>query len=187
MDYIKGIQEFTPTNEQEMADQRLMLAYIQAHAHDVLLRDNAIAHVTSSGFLMNQTLSKVLLVHHNIRGTWGWTGGHADGDDDLLHVAIKEAVEETGIAAVKPLSDQIASLDILPVLAHTRKGSYVNAHLHLSVAYILIGDEEDAIRPQPSENTGVAWFGVDAFTEAHFSPSDVYLYNKLIQRALLLR
>jgi len=187
MDYIKSIQQFTPANEQEAADQQLMLAYMQAHAHNVLLRGNAIAHVTSSGFLMNQTLDKVLLVHHNIRGTWDWTGGHADGDDNLLHVAMKEAMEETGISVVKPLSESIASLDILPVLAHRRKGSYVNAHLHLSVAYILIGDEKDAVRPQPSENTGVAWFGADHFTQEHFSPSDVYLYNKLIQRALLLR
>lgn len=84
-------KKFVPTNEQEASDQKIILSYIQQYAHNVLLRDNPIAHITSSGFLMNKQLDKVLLVHHNIRNVWAWTEGHADGDSDLLHVAIKEA------------------------------------------------------------------------------------------------
>jgi len=184
MEYIKDIQQFKPSNDQEDADKRVILNYIQEHRHNVLLRDNPIAHITSSGFLMNKHLDKVLLIHHNIRDTWAWTGGHADGDSDLLHVAIKEASEETGAITINPLSREIVSLDILPVYGHNRKGCYVNAHLHLSVAYILICDESDKLRPQPSENTAVAWFPTGYFSEGHFDSSDVYLYNKLIKKAL---
>jgi len=61
-----------------------------------LLRDNEIAHITSSGFILNKSLDKALLIHHNIRNVWAWTGGHADGNSNLLEVAIQEAVEETG-------------------------------------------------------------------------------------------
>lgn len=183
MDYSKQIERFRPANEQEAADQKAMLAYIKRQGDQVLLREDAIAHITSSGFIMNRQLDKVLLVHHNIRRRWAWTGGHADGDGDLLHVALKEAGEETGATEVRPLTDEIASLDILPVLAHKRRGRYVNAHLHLSVAYLLLCDEREKVRPRLSENTGVAWFPVSYFTDDHFDPFDVYLYHKLIERA----
>ena len=187
MEFTKEIQQFIPSNEQEATDKKVILSYIQQYSHNVLLRDNPIAHITSSGFLMNKQLDKVLLIHHIIRGAWAWTGGHADGNGNLLHVAIKEAGEETGAITINPLSKEIASLDILPVFGHRRKGGYVNAHLHLSVAYILICEEYEHLRPQLSENTDVAWFPISYFTEDHFDPFDVYLYNKLIQKAMLPR
>jgi len=37
------------------------------------------------------------MIHHNIYKTWTWTGGHLDGEVDLLKLALKEANEETGI------------------------------------------------------------------------------------------
>ena len=40
---------------------------------------------------MNKDKTKVLMIYHNIYNSWSWTGGHADGDEDLLYVAIKEA------------------------------------------------------------------------------------------------
>ena len=187
MGYIEDIQQFKPANTQEETDKKVILNYIQQYSHNVLLRDNAIAHITSSGFLMNKRLDKVLLVHHNIRNAWAWTGGHADGDGDLLRVAIKEAAEETGVITIKPLASEITSLDILPVFGHNRKGCYVNTHLHLSVAYILICDELEAVHPRLSENTDVAWFPTSYFSEDHFAPADVYLYNKLIDKARSLR
>lgn len=187
MNYIKHIQCFVPSNEQETKDQKAMLSYIDNFPDNVLLRDNQIGHITSSGFLLNKELNKALLVHHNIRGVWAWTGGHVDGDPDLLHVAIKEAIEETGVVTINPLDRSIASLDILPVFGHWRKGHYVSAHLHLSVAYILICDETESVRPRLSENTDVAWFNVDYFTDQNFDSSDVYLYNKLINRARQIR
>ena len=183
MNYIRDIERYIPLNEQEATDQKTMLSFIGQHPYNVLLRDNCIAHITSSGFVMNERLDKVLLVHHNIRNVWAWTGGHADGDSDLLHVAIKEAMEETGIATVKPLSSSVASLDILPVGGHWRNGSFVNAHLHLSVAYILVCNDEEPIRPQMDENSAVTWVDTSFFTTKNFEPNDVYLYNKLMDKA----
>lgn len=186
MDYIRHIQAFQPVNDQEEQDKEVILNYIRQSPQNVLLRENQVAHITSSGFLMNEPLDKVLLVHHNIRNVWAWSGGHADGDEDLLHVAMKEASEETGVKNPKPLRREIISLDILPVFGHRRRGRYVNGHLHLSVAYILICDEGEAIRPKPDENTGVAWFSAADFTAENFDGSDVYLYNKLIRKARAL-
>ncbi|HYE10783.1 MAG TPA: NUDIX hydrolase, partial [Patescibacteria group bacterium] len=171
------------TNNQERQDKKIILHYIEQFPHNILLRDNEFAHITSSGFIMNKALDKVLMVHHNIRNTWAWTGGHVDGDEDFLTVAIKEAKEETGIKAAFPLTNHIVSIDILPVYGHMRKDKYISAHLHLSVAYILIAREEETLIVNKEENSGVNWFGLDRFTEKYFDMNDVYLYGKLIEKA----
>lgn len=183
MDYIEQIIEYVPANEQEGQDKRVILDYIGRFKENVLLRENEIAHITSSGFIMNESLDKVLMVHHNIYNAWAWTGGHADGDSDLLHVAVKEAKEETGIIRVKPLTEDIVSIDILPVSGHVRRNVYVNSHLHLSIAYILIAGEDETLIVNRDENSGVRWFGIESFTEDNFEAADVYLYNKLINKA----
>lgn len=180
MDYRDAIKNYKPINEQESQDKKVILDYIKYFGDNVLLRDNEIAHITSSGFIMNRTLDKVLLVHHNIRNVWSWTGGHADGDKDMLYVSMKEAKEETGLVQIGPLSEDIASVDILPVFRHRKNSRFINAHLHLSVAYILIAEEKAALHICEEENTGVDWFSVDKFTEEYFSEDDLNLYNKLI-------
>lgn len=186
MDIVQQLELFVPQNDQEATDKQVILEYARHFPATILLRDNAIAHITSSGFIVNPTCTKALLVHHNIRGVWGWTGGHADGNPDLLQVALQEATEETG-AVCTPLCDSIASVDILPVFPHYKKGKYVNTHLHLSVAYLLIAPEDAILQVKPDENSGVAWFDADFFTNEHFTTEDVALYQKLFSRARLLR
>ncbi|MGH4117910.1 NUDIX hydrolase [Clostridium sp.] len=183
MDYIKQIIEFIPANQQEIQDKKIFLEYVKKFPHTILLRENEFAHITSSGFVMNKTLDKALMIHHNIRDTWAWTGGHVDGDTDFLHVAIKEAKEETGINAAVALTKNIVSIDVFPVYGHIRRNKYVSAHLHLSIAYVLIADEEETLIVKEDENTDVSWFSLDKFTEDYFDAKDVYLYNKIIHRA----
>ncbi|MSU01001.1 NUDIX hydrolase [Tissierella pigra] len=187
MDYIKQIVDFTPANQQEIQDKKVILDYIEQFPNNILLRENEFAHITSSGFIMNKSLDKVLMIHHNIRNTWAWTGGHVDGDSDFLYVAIKEAKEETGINTFTALTENIVSIDILPVFGHMRRNKYVSAHLHLSVAYILIASEEETLIVKEDENSDVSWFALDRFTEDYFDSKDVYLYKKLINRALFIR
>lgn len=183
MDYQTQIERYQPVNEQETTDKQAILSFIRRNPDDVLLRSNAIAHITSSGFILNPSLEKVLFVHHNIRGVWGWTGGHMDGDTDSLYVAQKEAREETGVHTVTPLFDEIASLDVLPVPVHRKNERHVSAHLHLSVAHILICDEADAVRPQPGENSAVQWFPLSYIAQPNLSTEDVYVYTKLVRKA----
>jgi len=182
MSYIDDINSYIPKNKQEIQDKKVILEYIHRFPHNVLLRDNEIAHITSSGFVVNQTLDKCLMIHHNIRNTWAWTGGHADGNHNFLEVAMKEAFEETGVS-VMPLSNEIASIDILTVSGHVKNGNFVNSHLHLSVSYILIADENNTPVIKPDENSAVEWFPVKKITEDLFTSCDVYLYTKLLRQA----
>lgn len=183
MSYKQEIQAYMPVNEQEASEKRVILDYIEKFPDNILLRENEFAHLTSSGFIMNETLDKVLMIHHNIYKTWAWTGGHADGDADLLYVALKEAKEETGVKNIKPLMENIASVDILPVWGHIKKGQYVPTHMHLSVAYILIADEEEALVVNHEENSDVMWIPIEKLKDYCNEPQILPIYYKLIKKA----
>lgn len=183
MHYSDEIKAYIPINEQEEAEKRVILQYINEYPHNILLRENEFGHMTSSGFIMNKDLTKVLMIHHNIYNTWAWTGGHADGDEDLLYVAMKEAKEETGVEKIEPLMEEIASIDILPVWGHMKKGKYVATHMHLSVAYILIADEDQALHINEDENSGVKWIAIEDIEKYSNETEIISIYHKLIQKA----
>lgn len=181
MNWIDQIKEYTPYNEQEEADKKLILNAINNY-DNLLSRENTIAHITSSGYIVNKERTKVLMIHHNIYKTWAWTGGHADGDDDLLHVAIKEAVEETGVKNFTPVTNEILSLDVLPVIGHIKRGKYVSAHLHLSVAYLLEASEDEELFIKEDENSGVKWIPIDEIDKYSNEPDMIILYNKFNEK-----
>ena len=106
MNLKEQIENYKPYNEQEKNDKEMMIEYINTF-EDVLTRENRMCHFTASNWIVNKEKTKVLMIYHNIYKSWAWTGGHADGDSDLLHVALKEAEEETGIKNFKVLSDGI--------------------------------------------------------------------------------
>ena len=106
------------------------------------------------------------MAYHNIYNSWSWLGGHADGETDLLKVALREAREESGLRNVRPVSEDIYSLESLTVDGHIKKGKYVSSHLHLNVTFLLEADEEDSLSVKPDENSGVAWFGLEEAIEA---------------------
>lgn len=181
--YADDIRAYRPQSEQEEVDRHIILEYIEAYPNTVLTRQNEYAHLSSSGFVVNHDATKVLMAHHNIYKVWAWTGGHADGDGDLLAVALREAVEETGIAYISPLSAEIASLDILPVWGHMKRGKFVAAHLHLNVTYLLVAEETGDLTVREGENTKVGWLPAERLLEYTNEWEMDGVYLKLLERA----
>ncbi len=181
MNWINSIKNYKPYNEQEKKDKEIILNCINIF-DDVLTRNNEIAHITSSAFVVNKNRDKVLMVHHNIYNSWSWTGGHADGETDLLAVAIREVKEETGVKNVYPVISDIFSIDILTVVGHIKKGKYVAPHLHLSIAYLLEADEEEALTIKEDENSGVRWVPIDKVNEYSNEAHMKKVYEKLISK-----
>ncbi len=86
------------------------------------------------------------MIYHKIYNSWAWTGGHSDGDSDILYVAMKEAKEETGIKNVIPIFKDIYSLELINVNGHEKRGKYVCSHVHINVTYLLETDEKEKLR-----------------------------------------
>ena len=184
--YWDDIAAYVPQNGAEAGDKAMFLEYLRRFPDDILTRENKIAHLTASGFVVNAGGTRVLMAHHNIYRVWAWTGGHADGEADLLSVALREAREETGAEHIKPLSPAIASLDILPVWGHVKRGAWVPSHQHLNVTYLLTAEESDPLRPRAGENTKVAWLPADRLLELTNEWQMDGIYAKLLERARAL-
>lgn len=180
MNYIEEITKYKPINEQEIEDKQVILDYIESFPENVLLRENKIAHMTSSGVIINREHTKMLMIHHNIYNTWTWTGGHCDGEEDLLKLALREANEETGLKSCMPLGG-IGSVDILIVNSHIKKGKYVNAHLHLNVAYVLEADENESLILNEDETSGLKWVPIEEVCEHSGEEEIIYVYRKLFE------
>ncbi|GIS73179.1 MAG: hypothetical protein CM1200mP10_27560 [Candidatus Neomarinimicrobiota bacterium] len=65
------------------------------------LRNNYNGHFTGSAWIISPDKSYILMTHHKKLGKWIQLGGHADGESDLLKVALREATEESGINNLK--------------------------------------------------------------------------------------
>ena len=176
---LDKITAYEPFNEQEERDRELILRALLTE-EDVFTRDNALCHMTASAWIVNADRTKALMAYHNIYDSWSWLGGHADGEEDLLAVALKEAREEAGILNVRPVSDSILSLEVLTVDGHVKRGRYVSSHLHLNVTYLLEADEEEGLHIREGENSGVRWFGLDEAVQASSEPwFREHIYSKL--------
>lgn len=174
-DVIAG---YSPTCEQEREDRRMMLNYMGLF-DNLLTRENEIAHFTASAWVTNPAHDRILMLYHNIYRSWAWPGGHADGEEDLLGVALREAREETGIARVRPVFKENISLEILPVGPHFKKGRFVVPHLHLNLTYLLEADDKQALHSKPDENSAVRWFTPEEAVAASSEPDMQIIYRKL--------
>lgn len=175
---------YRPCNEQEERDRDLILRCLRMEP-DVFTRDNPLAHMTASAWIVSPDRARVLMAYHNVYHSWAWLGGHADGDTDLLRVALREAREESGLAHVRPVTEGIFSVEALTVDGHIKRAAYVSSHLHLNVTYLLEADDHDPLCVKPDENSGVRWFAPAEALDACSEPwMREHIYAKLVRKCL---
>lgn len=97
-------------------------------------------HVTGSAWLVDASGLHVLLTHHKKLNMWIQLGGHADGDGDILRVALREAREESGLSSIEPVSPKIFDIDVHQIPGRPDEPE----HLHWDIRYALraTGKEE---------------------------------------------
>lgn len=174
--------EYITTDPREATEQKLLLQWIDQYPQTILLRENSFAHMTASAMIFNPSMTKTLMVYHKIYDSWSWTGGHADGEADMMQVALREAQEETGLIRLSPITDRPTGLDILPVKGHFKKGSWIPAHIHLSLCYSFFADEDQTLRCKPDENSGVRWIKIDDLQDFVSEPDMLPIYERIIRR-----
>ncbi|MCI8383799.1 MAG: NUDIX hydrolase [Clostridia bacterium] len=164
MDLRKQIENYKPYNEQEQKDKQTMLKYMDTF-DNILVRENEFAHFTASIWAVNPEKTKILMAYHNLYQAWAWTGGHSDGEANLLKVAMKELQEETGVKNIKPLETEPLSLEILTVDGHVKRGKYISSHLHLNVTYLIEVEEKEILKIKEDENSAVKWIPIEEINQ----------------------
>jgi ADP-ribose pyrophosphatase YjhB (NUDIX family) len=180
MNIQKQIENYKPKSQQEVIDQKLILDFISKN-DDFLYRTNLAAHLTSSAIVINDQMDHVLFAFHNIYQSWAWVGGHNDGNPNALHVAIKEAKEETGVKTIYPYHEDILMIDVIQVMNHIKNGQYVPDHLHLNLTFLLIASMNEPLKISVHENSDVKWIPISQVFNMINEPRMKPVYQKAFQ------
>jgi hypothetical protein len=136
-DLITSLQTYRSKfpEEHDVAD-RMLEFVIREHA--CFDRATEEGHLTGSAWIVHPSDGRVLLTHHRKLNKWLQLGGHADGVQDLLDVALTEAREESGISLFTVLDHEIYDIDIhlIPARKHEPE------HFHFDVRYLLRASTE---------------------------------------------
>jgi 8-oxo-dGTP pyrophosphatase MutT (NUDIX family) len=131
---LATLRAHQPWDAGEAEMQARMCDFVAAHP-DCAERSLAIGHLTASAWVVSPDRSQVLLVLHRKLDKWLQPGGHADGNLDLLAVALQEVWEETGLRAI-PLHATPYDLDVHLIPARAQDP----AHDHFDVRFLLEAD-----------------------------------------------
>ena len=177
---------YVPWNEQERKDQMLILQAFD-HFDDLLTRANTIIHLCASPWILSRDHKQVLLIYHRIYDSWGWSGGHCDGDPDLSAVALREGKEETGISSLQLASEELFAIDVLSVPRHEKKGEQISSHLHINVTYLVYGDPSLPLVYKADEVKGARWFDAAHLDSIVQEKAMLPVYDKLNEKARMFK
>ncbi|MBI5362488.1 MAG: NUDIX hydrolase [Planctomycetes bacterium] len=129
-----------------------MLRFVDEHPEDAHQRTLLVGHLTASALVIDSTGERALLTHHKKLGRWLQLGGHCDGDANLPGVALRECIEESGIAglAIDPVP---LDLDVHVIPARKDEPE----HLHLDTRF-LVHAPTDAREVLSDESIALRWF-----------------------------
>lgn len=142
---------------------------------DAYQRTHLPGHITGSAWIVNQDATKVLLVEHAKLHKWLQPGGHADGDENILRVALKEVEEETGLMNLQ-YDGQLFDIDIHSIPA--RKDLSFPQHDHYDVRFLFRGTDSDQLKIS-DESTDLKWISLQDLQHFNSEPSILRLRAKL--------
>lgn len=145
-------------------------------------RERLEGHFTASAWIVNKKRTHTLLTLHRKLGRWLQLGGHADGHENLLEVALKEAQEESGLTSLKLVDETIFDLDkhIIPDRPH------VPEHFHFDVRYLFEADINEPLKVS-EESISLAWIAFDSVVDMiGYNPSILRMLDKTSKSEILL-
>jgi 8-oxo-dGTP pyrophosphatase MutT (NUDIX family) len=148
---LNKLREYQPYDRHERDMYETLARFVKTES-ECFNRSLQTGHVTGSAWIVDPGRSRALLTHHHKLDRWLQLGGHADGDNDILRVALREAREESGLDRIRPLSEDIFDVDVHPIPARDTEPR----HLHYDVRFLLEADAEAPLVIS-SESKDLAW------------------------------
>jgi len=153
-DLLYALTNYQPVYEEEKVFcQRFLELLKQDRCYH---RDHLPGHLTGSAFIIDKTRHHTLLTHHAKLNKWLQPGGHADGDEDIAGVALREAQEETGVTNFVFLQEDIFDIDVHLIPA--RKD--FPEHFHYDVRFLLEASRNDKLIIT-EESHDLAWIDLN--------------------------
>lgn len=137
-DLLNELRHLMPYDVSEKESIAKTIHFIEAEP-EAFHRHLKKGHVCGSALLIGPD-NRVLLMFHLSLQKWLQFGGHADGDENILRVAMRETMEESGIEDFTLLSDGIADVDVHWIPDRPSKNE--PGHWHYDIRYIFRTDQK---------------------------------------------
>lgn len=158
-DARRVLKEWQAPDDTQARLRDAYVAHLDAY-DDGVWRTRREGHITASALVVDPARGRVLLTLHPKVGLWLQTGGHCEAADaTLAGAALREAVEESGVAGLRLLPEPV-SLDRHEV----RCGGPDAWSVHFDVEYVAVAAPDAAVRIS-EESLDLQWFAYDALPE----------------------
>ena len=137
------LRQHIPDDADEQAMTDATIAFVSQHP-DCFKRSLPIGHVTGSAWIISPNRQSVVLIHHRKLDRWLQPGGHADGDPDVVAVALREAREETKLNSLRLVSEGDGQPAVFDVDVHLipARGD-VSEHRHYDIRFLMEADPDE--------------------------------------------
>jgi 8-oxo-dGTP pyrophosphatase MutT (NUDIX family) len=160
-------------------------ALVQSHA-DCFERTCRPGHITAAAWILSADRRRALLTHHRKLNRWLQLGGHADGQWQVEEAALREAREESGLAAlaIVPINGTLMPFDVdvheIPARYDDAGKLIEDAHEHHDVRFLFVvhGDEQLHVSDESHE---IAWLTPDQVVEKTDEESVLRMLRKALE------
>jgi 8-oxo-dGTP pyrophosphatase MutT (NUDIX family) len=149
-----------------------IIRFAETHA-DCLLRSCVPGHLTGSAWIVSPDRTQTLLTHHHKLDKWLQLGGHADGDPDLLAVALREAREESGLTRLQAVELGVFDCDRHLIPARGAEPQ----HYHHDLRFMIEADPAEPLVIS-NESKDLAWVEVARVTSLNAEESMARMVRK---------
>lgn len=159
---LQQLQAHQPADDHELAMRNSIAAFVEAHEH-CAARSLLLGHLTGSAWIVDEAQTHALLTHHRKLDLWVQLGGHVEDDPNMLSAAWREAREESGLAAVRCLSEHIFDVDVHAIPARPGEPE----HFHYDIRYLFQADRHAPLVVS-RESKELAWLSlaeIEALTQ----------------------
>lgn len=153
-----------------------IVAWIDRFPTDAHLRTRLEGHLTASAWIVDASGTRALLTHHRKLNRWLQLGGHCDGDANLAHVSLREAIEESGIEGLT-IDPTPIDVDVHTIPARANEPE----HFHLDTRFLVMAPPGAQIVVS-DESHALAWLTPDEIRERGVDESVMRLSRAVFGR-----
>lgn len=174
---LDKLRLYKPDTAEEL-HLRNIVTLIETHGDSCFYRDHFNpGHMTGSGLLISADGARVLMNHHKFLNIWICFGGHADGEKDILNVALREVIEESGIDDIEPMIDRVFDVDVHDIPVNVKKNE--PPHKHFDIRYLFrVKNSANENFTESDESQSLRWCSYEEARKLA-APHDVSMHRLL--------
>ncbi len=176
---LAALDSHTAYDADEENHRRKIIAFIERNWQQWWKRSTLEGHITASAWVLNANRSHALLLHHAKLDCWVQPGGHVDDSDTSVSAgALREALEETGLASLALAGQSLFDVDIHSIPERKNEP----AHLHYDLRYLIISGNTSVTIS--GESLGARWIPLAELTQPSIERSISRMAEKTLRMDL---